>query len=62
MILSNPSKPTLAMGDKDQRSSFESAARDIDADQSPEALDRAFGKLDPRRNPDEKSERGGGQG
>ena len=38
--------------DHDQLARFREAARAVEADESPEALDRVFGKLDVRRRPD----------
>ena len=38
-------------GRKSQRERFAEAARAIEADDSPDALDRAFGKLDLARKP-----------
>ena len=38
--------------DYDQLARFREAARAVEADDSPDALDRVFGKLDVRRKPD----------
>ena len=37
---------------KSQRERFREAARAVEADDSPDALDRVFGKLDVKREPD----------
>ena len=37
---------------KSQRDRFEEAARVAEADQSPDALDRVFGRLDVKRKPE----------
>jgi hypothetical protein len=49
--------------DEDQAARFKAAARKAGADESPDALDRAFGKLDLRYKPEpegkpEKSDKG----
>ena len=39
--------------DRDQLARFREAARKLEADESDDALDRAFGKIDPKHKPDE---------
>ena len=44
--------------DRDQLARFREAARQLEADESDDALDRAFGKIDPTHKPDdEKAEK-----
>lgn len=40
------------MDDKDQLARFREAARDVEADESDDALDRVMGKLDLRKKPE----------
>lgn len=45
--------------DEAQISRFKQTAREVGADESDDALDKVFGKLDVKRKPDEKPEKKG---
>jgi hypothetical protein len=42
----------MSSPDPDQLARFKEAARQLGADESEDALDRAFGKLDPKAKPE----------
>ena len=52
----------MSLPDRDQLARFRETARQLEADESDDALDRAFGKIDPTHKPDdEKAERPKGE-
>jgi hypothetical protein len=50
-------RPPKAADNRDQIARFKQAARDVGADTSPGALDRAFGKIEPKRHQSPKNPR-----
>ena len=49
----------MLKADKEQLDRFKQAAREVGADESDDALDKVFGKLDVKRKPEEKPEKKG---
>ena len=42
-------KPKRKLSNKEQAERFKETARELECDESPDALDKAFGSIEPRR-------------